>query len=127
MTGADYEKVLLALAAFSAAREDGIEAQIMIAQALLRRAKVIDDLTELLGEFMTSMSVEYPDSRDPRWLLLLRKIDDVYVQASKDTLPGGALWFTDLTGTDVDFRERIIAHPVEHPFCAVSGRFHFFA
>ena len=95
MTGTDYEKVMLALAAFTAAGADGIDAQVAVAQTILRRAETNDNLVEILA----ALGGAHPDSRDPAWVLLLRKINDAYSRSTPDLSQRRQLSSPDLRGS----------------------------
>ena len=139
MTGLEFEKSVVALAAWREMRGEGINAMLAVVFVLRNRAKagwnggsIYQNAIKL--NQVSSMSVlgdkntiKYPDIRDPDFQTLLHKIDAIYEDVP-DMITSGAKYYAVLTdATSGWFFENIVNKPLEHPRVAQIGKTTFFA
>jgi hypothetical protein len=138
MIGTDFEKAIVALAAWREMRGEGVNAMLSVVFVFRTRAKLgwyhgtiynnvvarnqVSSMT-VVGDQNTD---EYPDIRDPNFQTLLFKIEDIYNDCP-DNLTNGACFYANLSiATSPWFQTNIVDDPVNHPRVAQLGRTTFF-
>jgi hypothetical protein len=127
----DYEGAILALACWRESRDGTVESMLCIGNTIVNLATLQEIgtgeaivqhrlLHGLLGD-----GASYPDTRDPMFCKLLRRIDDITSQYHED-LTNGAIYYIDLSKEVPAHMKFLLNSPEEHPMCAVSGSRHFF-
>lgn len=138
MIGSDFEKAIVALAAWREMRGEGVNAMLSVVFVFRTRAKLGWNHGSIYRNVVarnqvSSMTVvgdqntdEYPDIRDPNFQTLLFKIEDIYNDCP-DQLTDGAAYYANLTiATSPWFQKNIVEDPVNHPRVAVIGSTTFF-
>jgi len=138
MTGSDFEKAIVALAAWREMRGEGVNAMLSVVFVMRTRAKqgwhhgsIYNNV--VARNQISSMTVvgdqntdEYPDIRDPNFQTLLFKIEDIYNDCP-DQLTNGASYYANLTiATSPWFQKNIVEDQVNHPRVAQLGQTTFF-
>lgn len=123
MTAQDFDRSLMALAAWVESDGGTVEEAICIARTiwnLSQREEISVGRGLVLHRELHNVQStdQYPDPRDPKFVRLLQRIDDIGSVYAEDTT-NGATYYADLSrGEPAWLRDRQV--------CAVSGRFHFF-
>ena len=119
MTVSEYEKSIIALAAWHPFREEGTRGMVCAAMALRNRANKgwFDGSLywNAVAELKSNPATEYADGREPEFMMLLQAIDGV-VSGRTDDRTGGALYWAPLSQSETIIGERT----------AQVGRFVFF-
>ena len=138
MIGSDFEKAIVALAAWREMRGVGVNAMLSIVFVMRTRAKLGWHHGSIYNNVVarnqvSSMTVvgdpntdEYPDIRDPKFQTLLFKIEDIYNDCP-DSLTNGAVYYANLTiATSPWFQKNIVDDYVNHPRVAQLAQTTFF-
>jgi hypothetical protein len=137
MTAKQYERALLALRSWQAAKSDNIDE--IIAIACVFRNQVLHygkSYTQILEK--AEINQGWPDIRHPALINpntgLLAQIDAIYDNTAPDVTSNhlhkeGALYFgrvVEHQGKGTDFEENILKHQDEHPLIGTWGSQQFF-
>lgn len=138
MTGIEFEKSIVALAAWREMRGEGVNAMLAVVFVLRNRARAGWNGSSIFANAVklnqiSSMSVLgdkntilYPDPRDPDFQTVLHKIDAIY-EGAVDQITNGAKYYAVLTdATSGWFFRNIVDKPDEHPRVAQLGKTTFF-
>jgi hypothetical protein len=132
MDSTGFEKSILALALWREDRGAGLDGMIAVGNCLHNRVKtwkqswsqVVEGKNQLssmtyLGD---SQTIVYPDIREPLFISLIQKIDDIY-QGKGTDLSNGGLYYCNPSAITKGgwFEKTIIGNPAEHPICAHAG------
>lgn len=123
MTAQDFDKSLLALACWQEAGGDTVDTLLCIASTIVNLAsrdelgtgEAISKHREMQG--LDPSDLEYPDTRDPRLVKLLQRIDTIGSPHFED-LTNGAVYYQNLSENTAPVKGMEL--------CAKQGRFHFF-
>jgi spore germination cell wall hydrolase CwlJ-like protein len=138
MTTPDFIKAMLAVLMWREDSGDGVQGMTAVGLVVANRVRAGwngGDWCAVMAAHnqFSSMVIEgdpntirWPDTRDPKFQLVLGKVDTIYDGTEYDTTDG-ALYYANLsTMNSAWFRTNIVAKPEEHPRVGTVGAQTFF-